>query len=284
MSVRIVTDSTADLDPELAARHQISVVPLSVFFGDEELLDGVEIDSDQFFRRLQREPALPTTSQPSAGAFRDVYQRLKDEGATEILSIHVPEKLSGTLNSARQGAQEVEGVRVELVDSGLTTLALGLGVITAAEAVAGGASLDAARDLAAGQFARTHTFFLLDTLEYLRRGGRIGRAQEMLGSLLRVKPLLSLQDGEVVPIGRVRTKTKAIEELLARAAALRPIEQLAAAHANAPDELQYAVERLQALAPAAPLITGQVGPVIGVHAGPGLLAFAVVTSPEPASS
>ncbi len=283
MSIQIVTDSTADLPAELVSEHAISVVPLSVFFGDEELLDGVDIDSEHFFRRLEREPALPTTSQPSAGAFRDVYQRLKDEGATEILSVHLSEKLSGTLASARQGVAEVDGVRIELVDSGVTTLALGLGVIAAAEAVKSGASLEEARDVALGQFARTHTFFLVDTLEYLRRGGRIGRAQELFGSLLRVKPLLSLQDGEVVPIGRVRTKAKAIEELLNRAAALRPIEQMMAAHATTPDELDYLAERLRGIAPQAPIVTGRIGPVIGVHAGPGMLAFAVVTSPESAA-
>ena len=286
MTVRIVTDSTADLDPKLAAEHDITVVPLSVLFGDEELLDGVDIDSKAFFERLEREPVLPTTSQPSAGAFREVYQRLAEEGATEILSIHVSEKLSGTLDSARQGAQGVEGVRIEFLDSQLTTLALALGVLTAAKAVAGGASLDEARDAAASQFARTETYFLVDTLEYLRRGGRIGRASEVLGSLLRVKPLLALRNGEVEPIGRVRTKQKAIDDLLRRAAALRPIEQMAAAHAAAPDDLAQLVERLRALAPDAPLVTGEVGPVIGVHAGPGLLAFAVVTpaesSPAPA--
>ena len=260
MTVRIVTDSTADLDPKLAAEHDITVVPLSVLFGDEELLDGVDIDSKAFFERLEREPALPTTSQSSAGAFREVYQRLAEEGATEILSIHVSEKLSGTLDSARQGAQGVEDVRIEFLDSQLTTLALALGVLTAAKAIAGGASLDEARDAAASQFARTETYFLVDTLEYLRRGGRIGRASEVLGSLLRVKPLLALRNGEVEPIGRVRTKQKAIDDLMRRAAALRPIEQMMVAHAAAPDDLAQLVERLRALAPDAPLVTGEVGP------------------------
>ena len=280
MTVRIVTDSTADLDPQVAAEHDITVVPLSVLFGDEELRDGVDIDSAAFFERLTRETVLPTTSQPSAGAFREVYEQLAQEGATEILSIHVSGKLSGTLDSARQGAQGVEGVRVELLDSQLATLALALGVITAAEAAAAGASLDEARDAAAGQFARTQTFFLLDTLEYLRRGGRIGRRGEMLGSLLQVKPLLSLRDGEIEPIGRVRTKQKAIDDLLRRAAALLPFDQMAVAHAAAPEDLRQLVERLRALAPDAPLVTGEVGPVIGVHAGPGLLALGVVTPAE----
>lgn len=283
MSVRIVTDSTADLPADLIAKHAINVVPLSVFFGDNEFLDNVEIDSEHFFYRLERATALPTTSQPSVGAFHAVYQQLKNEGATEILSIHLSEKLSGTLASARQGAEGIDDVRIELVDSGLTTLALGLGVLAAAEAVQEGADLDKAHEVATSKFARTHTFFLVDTLEYLRRGGRIGHAQEMLGSVLRLKPLLSLQNGEVVPIGRVRTKARALDDLLGRAAELQPIEQMMAVHATTPHEIEYLTERLHDIAPQAPIVTGRIGPVLGVHAGPGMLAFAVVRANEPLS-
>jgi DegV family protein with EDD domain len=278
VSLRIVTDSTADLDPQLAARHRITVVPLSVHFGDEVLRDGVDIDPERFFVRLASSEVLPTTSQPSAGAFRDVYRQLVAEGATEILSIHIPAKLSGTLDSARQGAAEVEGARIAFIDSGFTTLALGLGVIAAAEAAEEGADLERAQAVAEGFFARVHCFFLVDTLEYLRRGGRIGRAAEFVGSLLRLKPLLSLQGGEVVPIGRVRTKARALDELLERAAALQPIERMMAVHATTPDELDALAARLRALAPEAPITTGRIGPVIGVHGGPGLLAFAIVTA------
>ena len=159
MSIRIVTDSTSDLPSDLAEELGITVVPASVFFGDEHLLDGVDIDSDTFFERLARESQLPTTSQPSPGAFRDTYQRLKDEGATEILSLHISEKLSGTLASARQGAQQVDGVRIEAVDSRCVTLSLGMGAMTAARGVADGASLDEALDLVTGPvraLARLH--------------------------------------------------------------------------------------------------------------------------------
>ena len=284
MSIRIVTDSTCDIPRDLADEHGITVVPASVFFGDEHLLDGVDIDSDGFFERLARESQLPTTSQPSPGAFRDTYQRLKDEGATEILSIHVSEKLSGTLGSARQGAQQVEGVRVEAVDSQCVTLALGMGAITAAQAVADGASLDEARDLVLDQFSRTEDFILVDTLEYLRRGGRIGRAQEMLGGLMRVKPLLSIQDGEIVPVGRVRTKKKAVAEVVRRVAALGAIERIAVLHSTTPDEAAELAGRLGEIAPGAPVLQGQVGPAIGVHVGPGLLAIVAVTSPDAAEA
>ena len=279
MSIRIVTDSTSDIPPDLAEEHGITVVPASIFFGDEHLLDGVDIDSDTFFERLARESQLPTTSQPSPGAFRDVYQQLKDEGATEILSLHVSEKLSGTLASARQGAQQVEGVRIEAVDSGCVTLALGMGAIAAAQAVEGGASLDETRDLVLEQYGRTHDFILVDTLEYLRRGGRIGRAQEMLGGLMRVKPLLSIQNGEIVPVGRVRTKKKAVAEVVRRTAALGSIEQLAVLHSTTPDEAADLASRLGEVAPGASVMQGQVGPAIGVHVGPGLLAVVAVLSP-----
>ena len=284
MSIRIVTDSTCDIPRDLADEHGITVVPASVFFGDEHLLDGVDIDSDAFFERLARESQLPTTSQPSPGAFRDTYQRLKDEGATEILSIHISEKLSGTLASARQGAQQVEGVRIEAVDSGRVTLALGMGAITAAQAVADGASLDEVRDLVVDQYTRTHDFILVDTLEYLRRGGRIGRAQEMLGGLMRVKPLLSIQDGEIVPVGRVRTKKKAVAEVVRRVAALGAIEQIAVLHSTTPDEAAELAGRLGEIAPGASVLQGQVGPAIGVHVGPGLLAVVAVTSPDAAEA
>ena len=283
MSIRIVTDSTSDLPPGLAAEHGVTVVAQNVLFGDEELRDGVDIDADRFFERLGSEATLPTTSQASPGAFLEAYRRLRDEGATGILSLHVSGKLSGTLDSARQAAREIEDVPIELVDSRLATLALGIGVVTAAKAAAAGASLEEARDAAADQFARTQVFFLVDTLEYLRRGGRIGRAQELVGGLLRVKPLLSLQDGEVVPVGRVRTKAKAVEALIARAAALLPAEQIGAMHAAAPGDLEAVTGRLRALDPAAEIVSGQIGPAIGVHTGPGMLGLAIVT-PSPAAA
>lgn len=287
MAIRIVTDSTADLPPELVAQYDIAVVPLIVLFGDEALQDGVDISAERFFKRLVRESKLPTTSQPSPAAFRTVYERLRDEGATEILSIHLSGKLSKTTESARQAAEGLDGVRVVHVDSQLTTLALGMGVVRAAEAVAAGHSLDESAEIARSHFRRTHTLFLVDTLEYLRRGGRIGRAQEIVGSLLKVKPILSLQDGEVVPVGRARTKQKAIEEMLRRAAEFRPVEEMMAVHASTPEDLKYLVERLHGLAPQARLTVGRITPVIGVHAGPGLLACAVVTaeadSPPPIS-
>lgn len=277
MTLRIVTDSTADLPPALAAQHAIGVVPLAVLFGDEQLRDGVDITSEKFFRRLVREQKLPTTSQPAPGDFRAAYETLIAEGASEILSIHISGKLSRTIESARMGADGLPA-RIEHLDSGLASLALGLGVMTAAMSAAAGASLDETRALVADQFARTHLYFMVDTLEFLRRGGRIGRAQELIGSLLQFKPLLAIEAGVVEPIGRARTKQRALEELLRLAGELRPIEQMMAVHATTPDDLKFLVDRLYGLAPDAPITVGRITPVIGVHGGPGLLGFAVVTA------
>ena len=279
MSIRIVTDSTADLPAEVVEANRITVVPLTVLFGDEALLDGVDITSEQFFERLVLARELPTTSQPSAGAFHEAYERLVADGATEILSIHVSGKLSGTLESARQGAEGIQGVRIVHVDSQVTTLALGMAVVAAAEAIEDGATLDEARARVEDQLRRTHTFFLVDTLEYLYRGGRIGRAAQIAGTMLQVKPLLALHDGEVKPVARVRTRSKAIAEMLQRVAKLLPAKLMMAAHATTPDDLELVAGRMQALAPDARLLTGRVGPVVGVHAGPGLLAVAVVSDP-----
>jgi len=280
MTLRIVTDSTCDLPYEAIQALGITVVPLSIIFGDEELLDGVDIQAEQFFRRLERDPHLPRTSQPSPALFTRAYQRLIEEGATEILSIHLSGKLSGTLESARQAAQGIEGTRIELLDSGNVSLALGIGVMEAAKAARAGASLEAARDLAQDLFRRTHIFVALDTLEYLRRGGRMSRGQEWVGTLLQVKPVISLQEGEVVPIARVRTRQRAIEDVIRRCADLRPVEHLFVLHSTTPDEANYLRDRLAALDANASITVGRITPVVGVHGGPGLLGVGVVTAPD----
>lgn len=277
MVLRIVTDSTADLAPEVAERLGITVVPLVVMFGDETLHDGIDITSEKFFKRLVREAQLPTTSQPSPGTFREAYEALRDAGTTEILSIHVSGKLSRTIESARTAAIGVTGVRIEHIDSAHVSLALGMGVVSAARAAEAGASLDEVRAQVESQFRRTRCFFLVDTLEYLRRGGRIGRAQQLIGSLLQFKPLLEIRDGEVVPLGRARTRQKAVEDLIRRVGELRPFTHAMAVHATTPEDCEYLVERLHGMAQEAEIIVGRLTPVVGVHGGPGLLGCAVVT-------
>lgn len=279
MTVRVVTDSTADLPPGLAAERRIEVVPLTVLFGDEQLRDGVDITANEFYERLQLESMLPTSSQPPPAVFRQTYERLIADGATEILSIHVSGKLSGTLDSARQGAQGLDA-RIVHIDSQMASLALGIGVLRAAEALDRGASLDEVAAAAESQFERTHVFIVLDTLEYLRRGGRIGRAGHLIGTVLRVKPVLSFVDGEVVALARARTQAKAIEEGFKHAMDYMPLEYMGAMHTTSPEGMDKIAERLSRFAPGVPMITGQMGPAIGVHAGPGTVAFAVISSPS----
>ena len=280
MTLHIVTDSTCDLPRDAIEALGITVVPLSILFGDEELLDGVDIQADQFFRRLERDPHMPTTAQPAPALFARAYQRLIDEGATEILSIHLAAQLSGTLESARQGAQGLEGARIEHLDSTTVSLGLGIGVMEAARSARAGVSLDLVRAQAEDRFRRTHIFVTLDTLEYLRRGGRMTRGQEWLGTLLKVKPVLSIEGGEVVPVGRVRTRQRAIEDILARCADLRPVEHLFVLHSTTPEEADFARERVAALDAGAPITVGRVTPVVGVHGGPGILGVGVVTAPD----
>ena len=234
MTLRIVTDSTCDLPRDAIQALGITVVPLTIVFGDEELLDGIDIQSEQFFRRIERDPHMPTTAQPAPALFTRAYQRLVEEGATEILSIHLAHQLSGTLEAARQGALAVEGARIVHLDSTTVSLGLGIGVMEAAQAARAGVPLDIVRAQAEDRFRRTHIFVTLDTLEYLRRGGRMTRGQEWLGTLLKVKPVLSIQNGEVVPVGRVRTRQRAIEDIIARCADLRPVEHLFVLHSTTP--------------------------------------------------
>ena len=252
-----------------------------VLFGDEALRDGIDIDTETFFRRLSDSNELPTTSQPSPAVFRETYQRLEQEGATEILSLHIAGVLSGTLASAQQGAEGLD-IRVEHVDSELASLALGLGVIKAAQVIEGGGSLDEAKAQAEDQFRRTHVYFVLDTLDYLLRGGRIGRAAHAFGTLLKVKPVLTFEQGEVVQLARARTFAKALDRGIELAQEHFPIELAGAMYTDTPEPMHVVADRFHDLAPDAQIITGALGPTIGVHAGPGTVAFAVISSPDTA--
>ena len=275
--IRIVTDSTCDLPPDAVEALGITVVPLTVLFGEEELRDGVDITADQFFRRLGREKALPTTAAPGPGVFRAVYERLIAEGATQVLSIHVSSKLSATLESARQGGT---GLPVTYVDSLQVSLALGVPVMEAVRAVQQGATIEQAAAVALDTARRTQIFFTLETLEYLRRGGRMSRGQEFFGSLLQIKPVITVEHGEIVPAARMRTKAKAVEELLRRCSEMRPVATVFALHASTPDELAHLRDRLHGLAPESKYVESRITPVIGVHVGPGAVSAGVVRAPD----
>lgn len=274
MPVHIVTDSTCDLPRQLAEEFGITVVPLTVSFGDEAHLDGVDIGADEFYERLAASPGLPRTSQPSVERFRQVYQSL-GPGA-EIVSIHLSARLSGTLNSASIAREQLEGeVRVELVDSGTVSLGLGVVVLEAATMAQKGATFEEVVAAAHAAAERVKVIAMVDTLEYLRRGGRIGRARSLLGSLLSIKPIVHVDDGEVAPLERVRTRGRAVERLYELATADTTAKRVFVGSGGNREEAEQFLERLRPALPATELLLGQIGPVVGVHAGPNVLGIAV---------
>lgn len=276
MPVRVVTDSTADLPPHVAKELGISVVPLMVVFGEKAYRDGVDLTSEQFFERLTQSTVLPTTSQPSVGAFQEVYSKLARE-TKEIVSIHLTSKASGTVESALRARETfTKGPRIEIVDSLTASMGVGLIAMAAARAAKAGASLEEVVSVARGMVPRIDVVVLLETLEYLRRGGRIGRATSFLGGVLNLKPILAVRDGEVQPVARVRTRKKAIDKMLELAMAHEGISEVAVMHGTTPDEAEALAHRVSERLPGVPVHTGRIGPVIGVHGGPGLLGIIVV--------
>ena len=276
MAIKVVTDSTADLSPQVAAELDLTVVPLTVFFGDEAFKDGIEISNQQFFDRLTSGGVHPRTSQPSVGEFEGVYRALSEAGH-EIVSVHVSDKLSGTLNSALSATQQLPTASVELVDSRLASLGLGLAARAAALCAKAGGSLAEVSQVAGDVASRIEMYVVLDTLEYLQKGGRVGKAQALLGGLLSVKPVLTLVDGEIHPFEKVRTKRKAHERLKEIASNGAPWKEIALLHQTSADEVE---DFLSALAPLSeePILSEKIGPVIGTHAGPGAIGIALERS------
>ena len=275
MSIRIVTDSNCDLPPEIISRYGISVVPLYINIGSKSYLDEVELSRQEFYKNLPGYDHHPTTSVPGQGKFREVYRRLASEGATEILSIHISVSLSAVLNSARLGAQQTH-VPVTVFDSGQLTLGTGLQVLAAAEAAAAGAGIAEIIGRVEDLATRTHTFAALDTVEFLRRSGRLSRFQSSLASVLSIKPLLKMHGGEM-DMERVRTRRKSIRRLMELVSDLGPLEQLALVHTGAPERAQALHQQAFSLFPASgDVLTAEVTPVIGAHVGPGAVGFAAV--------
>ena len=282
--VLVVTDSTADLPAQLVDQLGITVVPLQIVFGQESFTDGVDLTSEAFFQRLQETDELPTTSQPSLGQFFQIYEALS-ERTDSILSIHLSSGFSGTLATAEQAAAAGgERCRIEVIDSTTVSMATGFAVLAAARAARDGADLDACAEIARSVLKRQRLAVMLDTLDYLRRGGRIGRAQAFLGGLLRLKPILTIRDGEASPLSRVRTRKKAMAELLRLCLDQGPIDEAAIMHATSPDDARMLADEIAARMPGLPVHIGRIGPVIGVHGGPGLIGIAVVASQEEAQA
>jgi len=271
MAVKIVTDSSADLPAELVQELGITVVPLYLRFGEEVYRDRVDINEDEFYERLTHDPRHPSTTQPTPQDFVDVYQKLSKE-ADGIVSIHISGKLSGTCNSALQAKELIEkGCPIEVVDSQTLTMGLGLISIAAAAAAKAGGGLQEVLAEARQAIPNIHLLGLLDTLEYVYRGGRIGKATQLLGSILNLKPLLSLQDGETVPAGRARTRFKGMDRLFDFAKNAVNIEDLAVVYNTTPEEAQSLAERIGSIFAREKIRIARVGPMLGVHMGPGAL-------------
>ena len=268
MAVRVVTDSTSDIPPELAKELDISVVPLTVQFGDKSFLDGVDITPDQFFQWLTESPQLPTTSQPSPGAFLDVYRGLL-EAEHQVVSIHISDNLSGTLNSARQAKEQLGDAPVEIVDSRQAAISLGLVVIATARAAKNGASYEETQAVARQALGQVQLFALLETLEYLRKGGRIGKVRGFIGTLLHVRPIITVTDGIVHSVISVRSRAQGIRYMLTLAEERSPLLQAAVFYSTTPDEAEELAEQVRPMVSDGNVIIGRVGPVIGTHVGPG---------------
>ncbi len=277
--VAVVTDSTAYIPRSLSQGLPIYVVPLQVVWGEETYRDGIDIQPLEFYTRLKTAKVMPSTSQPSPEAFRQVYATLLEEGY-DIVSIHISAKLSGTLDSAIQAREMLKTERIALIDSKVTAMALGYHVLSVARAAAQGASFEACKALAERAVNHTGAVFVVSTLEFLHRGGRIGGAAAFLGTALNLKPLLELRDGRVEAVERIRTMRKALERLLdlldERVGQRSPL-RLACMHANAPEEAEALMERVRQRYPQerlVELVVAEVSPVIGTHTGPGTVGIA----------
>jgi DegV family protein with EDD domain len=281
VGVRVVTDSACDLPDELVAALGLSIVPLTIRFGDEELVDREELSVAEFWQRLTTSPALPETAAPSAGAFEACFRDLADGGATGIVCINLSSRLSATMQAATVAAKAVaDDCPIEVIDSLTCSMGLGTLCITAARRAIEGAELETIVAEVIDRRDRTKLFGTLDTLEFLKRGGRVGNARALLGSMLSIKPVVEVRDGVVEEAGKVRTRSKALQVLVDHVRA-QPVENLAVLHGNAPD-LDELLDLLDPIVPRAEIVTGIVGPVIGTHAGPRVIGVTFQAVEEPA--
>ena len=280
MGIRVVTDSSCDLPPALVDVMGIEIVPLTIRFGEEEFVDQVDLTIDEFWSRIEQSPTLPETAAPSPGAFEAKFRDLISRGATGIVCVNLSSHLSGTMQSAQVAAAAVAGVGpVQVIDSQSASMGLGNLCLTAARRAADGDSLESIVAEVTDRRERTRLFATLDTLEHLKKGGRVGNARALLGTMLSIKPLIEVRDGVVEEAGKVRTRSKALK-LLASKAAEGKIEHLSVLHGNAPD-VDELLDLLDPIFPRDEIITGTVGPVIGTHAGPRVIGitFQVVREP-----
>ena len=276
MSVIIVCDSTADLPRELIKEYGIHIVPLKVHFGEKEYKDGVDITPKEFYKKLQASDVLPTTSQPSPGEFAESYENILKMGGSTIISIHISAHLSGTYRSATVAKSMLPEADIEVIDSKQASTVLGLIVLEAARAAKSGKTKEEILALIGEMVEKIKVFFMVDSLEYLEKGGRIGKAQAILGSMLNIKPILTLEEGIIVPAAKTRGRAKGMEQLLLKMKSeigTGKQARMAIMHAIEYDGMETLRDRVRNKWQPEELIVSDIGPVIGTHVGPGTIAL-----------
>lgn len=275
MTIKVVTDSTADLPPDLIQKLDITVVPACVIFGNKTYRDGIDISQDEVYHKMITENIPASTSQPPPADFADAYQKLLKD-ADEIVSIQATSKLSGLCNSALQGKNMVDGSnRIAVVDSLSVSMGLGLLTLMAARLAKAGESLPTIIEQLKESIPRTRLWGFFDTLKYVLQGGRLGKAKALLGSVLPIKAILTMRDGELHPTGAVRTRTKGIERLIDNFKKAVNVQDAAVVYSTTPDDAQTLKERINAISDKIPVYISRLGPALGVHGGPGTLVLAL---------
>jgi DegV family protein with EDD domain len=273
MAVRVVTDSACDLPPEVCERLGIEVVPLTIRFGDREYVDRKELTSDAFWQQLEAAAVLPETAAPSVGAFEEAFRALLADGAEGIVCINLSASLSATMQSAQLAAKALDGLcPIEVVDSQTASMGTGNLVLHAARRAAEGADVETIKNEVVDRRSRQKLFATLDTLEYLKKGGRIGGARALLGSMLSIKPIITVVDGAVEEAGKVRTRSKALQFIIDKIPEGN-VESICVLHSAAADDLDMFLDKVQPKVPGAEMIVGRIGPVVGVHVGPGAIGL-----------
>ena len=277
MTVKIVTDSTADIPAALAKELDINVVPQVLVFGDKTYRDRIDITIDDFYQKLLHEPTYPHTSQPTPQDFVDIFSNLCKQKPDGIVAILLSAKLSGTINSAQQAKKLVKSeCPIQIIDSKMVAMGLGIIVIAAARMAKAGKSESEITDAVKKMVGNTKLLILFDTLEFLAKGGRIGKVKSLVGSILNVKPMVTVKDGELVPMGQVRSRSKGKEKLLDLIEDIKDIEDIAIIYSTTPDEANKMADDIVGF-PREKIYVGQVGPVLAAHAGPGVLGIGVRT-------
>lgn len=276
--IRVVTDSACDLPDAQLAELEVGLVPLRIRFGAEELVDREELSTKEFWARSASAATLPETSAPSPGAFHQEFERMAEQGASGVVCVTLSSRLSATIEAARQAAAELgDSFPVRIVDSLSVTLGEGLVVVEAAERAAAGAAIDEVAGAAEAAAGRIKVYGAIDTLDNLKKGGRIGGAAALVGSLLAIKPVIEVRAGVVEEESKQRTRARSLRYLVDKVAAAGPLSRLAVMGADAPD-LDQLVGMLADIRPARELLVGDIGPVIGTHCGPGAAGVAWLPS------